>query len=206
MSVRVPSLAGVLNAFKAQIFADLKVSCPAKVESFDAATQTVDVAPQIKDFYENEEGERIAVAIPIIRAVPLVFPGSGGMRITFPISRGDTVLLVFSDRALGEWISNGGDITPSDDRRHHITDAVAIPGIRAKSAAWSHDSAALTIGSNDGAEEWVATAQRVLTELNKIVNAFNTHTHPVSGVATLVPTAPLTGVVAPASATVKVRG
>ena len=65
----------------------------------------------------------------------MCFPGSGAFPETFPLKAGDTVLLVFSSSSIDRWLSLGGEVDPIDDRRHHITDAMAIPGLRSMNAA-----------------------------------------------------------------------
>jgi hypothetical protein len=129
------------------------------VESYDSATQKISAQPLIKRGYTDETGERIAERLPIITGVPVVFPGGGGYRVTFPIAKGDTVLLIFSEASLDKWLAHGGDVDPNDDRRHTLSDAIAIPGLR--DFAHALDSAptdCATIGSDSGAVIEMRTA------------------------------------------------
>lgn len=103
---------------------------PGRVESYDAAKQSCDVQPLVQNGYINEEGERVAERLPVVPGIPVVFPGSGAWSFTFPISRGDTVLLVFANCSLDQWLERDGEVDPIDDRRHHLSDAFAIPGLR----------------------------------------------------------------------------
>ena len=49
---------------------------------------------------------------------------------TFPINQGDECIILFSDRELESWFING-EVNPLGyPRMHHLTDAVAIFGIR----------------------------------------------------------------------------
>lgn len=202
-----PSLARLLNSVRDSVFAGLRVACPGRVESYDAAKQTVNVKLLVQDFYEDAGGERRYVSEPVLSNVPLQFPGGGGMRITFPMAAGDPVLVIFADRAIDQWQASGNEGTPEDTRRHHISDAFAIPGIKANTQAWADaPTDTITIGSDAGASEFVATAQRVLTELEKIKTAFNAHTHVESGATTAVPVPLIGALAAPASAAVKIKG
>ena len=164
--------------------------------------------PLIKDSYEGFEGVTTYKAFPVIPNVPVVFQGGGGMRITFPIKAGDTVLLVFGDRSHDSWQDGIESVhRPADDHRHHLTDAYAIPGLHSNRKPWQDaDTGVITLGSDSGASEFVATADRVLSELNKIKNTFNTHTHIAAGNATAVPTVPMLAPSSPASGTVKIKG
>lgn len=218
MSTRTPTLAAVLSAFKAQAFADLRVSMPARVEKYEDSTQLADVQPLLKESYVDEDGERAIARLPVITNVPVVFPGGGGMRITFPVRAGDTVLLVFSDRSIDSWLAQGGEATPEDERRHHLSDAIAIPGLHPNTAAWSGtESGVVTIGEDTAASDFVALATSTKNEITALSNAFNsfvttvfnTHTHVESGGTTAVPvplgsSPPAVGEIK--SNTVKIRG
>lgn len=184
-NVRSPSLASVLNTFKAQILADTRVSIPARVERYDSAKQLVDVKPLLKESYRAENGEEIIESLPVITNVPVVFPGAGGFRLTFPVAVGDTVLLVFADRSIDSWLDQGGEASPLDERRHHLKDAIAIPGLHPNNAPWTDaGESVVTIGSDTGALDWVALATSTKNEItalrntvDALVTAFNGHTH-----------------------------
>lgn len=222
MSPRTPTLAALLNRFKAQAFADLRVSMPARVEKYDDATQLADVQPLLKDSYVDEDGERQIARLPVVTNVPVVFPGGGGMRITFPVRAGDTVLLVFSDRSIDSWLAQGGEASPEDERRHHLSDAVAIPGLHPNNAAWSGtESGVVTIGEDTASSDFAALAtatRNEITALRNTVDAFvtlyNAHEHlaPPGGGPTGPLEPALPSAVGPApvgeikSNTVKIRG
>ena len=191
--------------------AELRVSCPAKVVSWDASKQLADVKPLVKDIFEGEDGEVQHVSIPVITNVPVVFPGAGGMRITFPVAVGDTVHLVFCDRSIDAWLDQGGETSPTDQRRHHIADAVAYPGLHPNNAAWAGlEDGVVTVGSSTGASEFVATAQRVADALQTIKTLFTSWVVvPNDGGAALKALATANLASWPpsvASATVKIRG
>ena len=62
--------------------------------------------------------------------VPVHFPSAGGVAHTFPIKKGDEGILVFSARTIDGWWQNG-DVQPMPyARRHSLSDAMFIPGIR----------------------------------------------------------------------------
>lgn len=50
--------------------------------------------------------------------------------LALPVAVGDTGLLIFSDRSLDVWLATGGIVDPGDDRRHALSDAVFVPGLR----------------------------------------------------------------------------
>lgn len=111
----------------------LRVALPAKVISYDAATQFASVQPLIMHAFRDETGVRQVESLPIINDVPvLMFGGGGGeARLTFPIAIGDVVLLVFCSSSIARWLVRAGaaEVDPADDRRHDINDAIAIGGL-----------------------------------------------------------------------------
>lgn len=218
MTTRGPTLADVNARGIREALAGVRVAIPARVESYDASKQLVDAQPLIKDAYLTESGELKQELPGVVRNVPVIFPGASGFRVTFPVHRGDTVLLLFCDRSIDKWKSYGGEVAPSALHTHHLTDAVAIPGLHPSNApSQGADPDVITIGSDGGSDDFAATAQRVLTELNKLKTAFDGHTHaftptgvtPGSGSGTpgvTLGAAASPSLSAPASATVKVRG
>ena len=68
---------------------------------------------------------------PEITNIPVVFPSAGGGMLSFPITGGDGVLIVFSMRDIDNWSSSDGvnNREPTSSRHHSITDAIAIPGL-----------------------------------------------------------------------------
>lgn len=69
----------------------------------------------------------------VIQDVPVLIPGGGGWSLTFPIKEGDECLLVFSDLEIDSWLANGGTENYTlSSRRHDLSDAIAIFGLRSK--------------------------------------------------------------------------
>ena len=123
----VIDLLSVITRAISQGKADMHTGMPAKVESYDAATQKVSVQPVIKGRYEDGE----TFDEPIIPDVPLCYPSGAGYMITWPLEKGDYVMLVFAERSIDEWLDQGGDGKEAQSlRRFDAADAVAIPGIR----------------------------------------------------------------------------
>lgn len=105
--------------------AELHVALPARVLAYDFSRQMASVQPTLRRSYSDGREDDM----PILSSVPVVFPRAGGASLTMPVRAGDTVLLVFSERSLDEWLARGGTVTPEDRRLHALVDAVAIPGL-----------------------------------------------------------------------------
>jgi hypothetical protein len=186
---------------------DLRVGLPARVERYDAALQRADVQPLLKTAFIDEEGKRQVERVPVIPAVPVIFPQGGGYRLTFPLAEGDTVWLTFSSASLDLWLQQGGEVDPGDDRRGHLADAVAYAGIRdfahplqdapADVAAFGRDGgpsiyvspSEVRIGANSGLQPAVL-GDALQSHLQTLKTYLDTLVLPVSGPSAGPPAVP----------------
>lgn len=130
---RAPQQETIKEAFSAKIKSEIHVSMPAKVVSFDEDKQTAVVQPLVRDKILNRStGDVGFVKLPIIQDVPVCFPSGGGFTLTMPVGAGDEVLLVFTDTSFDSWWARGDVQNWVDLRRHDLSDAVAVLGMRSK--------------------------------------------------------------------------
>jgi hypothetical protein len=173
---------------------------PARVERYDEATQKIDAFPLLLDSHNDAEGNRQTTPFAVIAAVPVLWPAGGGFRLTFPLAKGDTVLLVFSDKCLDGWLERGGLVDPVDPRLHHLTDAIAIPGLHDFAHAFTGartdaltlgkdgstqlhiEAGAIRLGSQSAAQQLVlGTAFKAA--LNGFIDALSLYTGAIQGIA-----------------------
>lgn len=102
----------------------IHTAMPGIVEAYDPATNKATIQPALNKAYETGP-----VPMPIMENVPVMFQSGSNFSINFPINVGDYVLLVFCERSIDLWKSVGGQVTPDDPRKFHLSDAVAIPGL-----------------------------------------------------------------------------
>jgi hypothetical protein len=142
----------ILSAIEAAL---LKVftSRPGRVVSYDATRQTADVQATVRSAYTSEVGDRVSEALPLFRSVPVMFFGGGPYRTTYPVTAGDTCLVLFSDCSNDRWLAQGGtDVDPGDDRHHCLSDGVAIVGLRDfKHSLKNAPTDRMSIGHDQGA-------------------------------------------------------
>lgn len=107
------------------VLSDVHTSIPGRVESFDWQTRKASVKPLIKRPYLDG----VSKPLPVIPGVPTIFPWGGGASLTYPIETGHTGLLIFSERSLDVWLTQGGDADPKDSRKFDLSDGFFIPGM-----------------------------------------------------------------------------
>lgn len=115
----------LLSSFFDYQLKGINVAIPAVVVDVSRLTESViAVQPCINEM------DRVGNTTPWpqIMDVPVVFPSSSTSALTFPISKNDSVLLVFSMRGLDNFKNSNSLLTnPTDYRALDIRDAIAIP-------------------------------------------------------------------------------
>lgn len=101
---------------------------PAKVLSYDAAKQTVDVQPVNKRrFTDADTGETFYEQKPAIPAVPVGWPMAGGFGMCMPLEAGDHVWLIYAQESISEWREADQVSEPTDAGRLTDSHPFAIP-------------------------------------------------------------------------------
>jgi len=132
-----PTLEDVINKAVDGALARARVMLPGVIQSYDESTRRASVQPLVMDMQETEEGNIEGVAIPVLTDVPVVFPGSGGVRIKFPVLPGHECELVFASSSIARLKvlgSAGGPLHPGDPRHHALPDCVAHLGLQLRNA------------------------------------------------------------------------
>jgi hypothetical protein len=159
---------------------------PGAIVSFDSGTNKASVQVLIEEAFTDENGNRKTATIPVINEVPVVFPGSGGVRIKFPISVGDTCLIVFSSASLDKWLSAGKLVDPIEDHAHDVNDAICIPGLN--SLRGGQDTTP-QIEFTESGQIHAGGSSPLATkaDINALIAAYNTHIHGTPSGASAVP-------------------
>lgn len=186
MSTRTPSLQETIAAAVAAGLLDVHTAIPARIVRYDAATQKADCKPLVKRAYPDEAGARQVDALPVIPGAPVMFPGAGGFRVTFPVRVGDTCLLIFSEAPLDRWKSGEGqEVDPEVDHAHALMDAVCILGLRPFGAALEEPPSDVCTIGQDGADfQPIGLGTSLKDHLDALKSYIDGHTHPVPGTGT----------------------
>ena len=162
--------------------AGVHVSIPGKIVKYSDSDFRSDVQPLIKVGRTSDiTGEREVESMPVVTEVPVLFPGSGGRRIKFPVTKGDTGLLIFSEASLDLWLAKGGEIDPGDDRRFSLSDAVFIPGLQAFPDT-SDNTPIIEFTAGGEIHAGGSNSLATKADIDALITTFNSHTH--TGVTT----------------------
>jgi hypothetical protein len=138
-----------IRALVEQHASGMWTAIPATVTKFDAEAGTVAVQPVVKQTVTQQDGTTKDVDMPPLPAVPVLWPGGGGMSLTFPIAEGDEVLVVFASRSLDAWLQSGGIQKPMHARKHNLSDGIAIPCLRNTTRKIAASTSFLALRSDD---------------------------------------------------------
>ncbi len=139
-----PTLAEVLSLAVDGGLADVRVMLPGVITKYDKQTQRADVQLLVQDIVDG-----IAVTIPVISDVPVLFPRFGSSGITFPLPAGTGVMVGFASSSIAK-IKGGakGIHSPGDTRHHRLSDAVVICGFDGKPPTDAPDDAVVIHGDS----------------------------------------------------------
>jgi hypothetical protein len=99
---------------------------PARVEAYDAATNTCTALILVPQLIEAPSGRRSQAFQPLSN-VPVMQLRAGNVSFTVKPEPGDLVLLLFADRSIDFLMDTGQSGEPGDPRHHDLMDAVALP-------------------------------------------------------------------------------
>lgn len=119
-----PDLSEVIGAALEARAALVRVTLPGIVVNYNKSKQRADVQIIVQDVIKG-----MGKTIPVLNDVPVLFPGFGGNRITFPVKKGQGVLVAFASSSIAN-VKAGikGVHNPRDPRKHALSDALVLVG------------------------------------------------------------------------------
>lgn len=100
----------------------LHTALPGKILSYDTEKGMAAVQPY--GTYQTPDGRKLNY--PILSNVPVLFSGTAGTIIAFPIQKEDECLLIISEQELDSWLYHG---VSENILRYDLSNAIAIPGL-----------------------------------------------------------------------------
>lgn len=209
---RIDSLNEMLIAAMQGAQTDIWTALPGIVQSFDNVEMTCVVQPAIRfritapalNTYtsptrvNDPSGQFAWDKMPLLLDCPVVFPGGGGMTLTFPVKAGDEVLVVFASRCIDAWWQQGGIQNQAAVRMHDLSDGFVIPQVRSQPRRFTVSETAVELRNDAGDVKLTLDPASKAVELttpgdisvqganitmtgNVVINGitFSSHVHPV---------------------------
>lgn len=98
----------------------------------DSDGHTVCCQPTVQGQQAGPQGPQNVDMPSLPRQTPVQFHSGGGFSITLPVKSGDEGMAVFAARAIDGWWDKGGVQPQAEYRRHNLSDAIYIPGVRSR--------------------------------------------------------------------------
>ena len=121
-SPRLPDIFTMFEEKLRQTFHCFKIGV---IQSYDAAKRTV----QVQVVFRRQMWDDTITDFPVLYDCPVLTLQGGGIGAAFPIAAGDECVLLFADNDIDAWYQNGGLSVPNSNRRHDISDPVALVGL-----------------------------------------------------------------------------
>lgn len=181
-----PDLPELLERAVRSLLLDVHTCLPAVTRKYTASTQRGDFLPVVKGSVQDSEGNNVFELRPVIQNVPVRWERAGGYYSHSPLAAGDHGWLIFNEDSYAQWRVTGEVSEPGDVTRHSIAYPFFLPG------AWPDDDPLpdapssgesvsivpagghLRVSKAGGDAQFVALANLVQTELQKIAQAFST--------------------------------
>lgn len=193
LMTQTPTLSQLLKHVIDNRLLDIHTALIGHIEKYDTSTQLADIQPVLRSTTKNAAGEVNNQALPLLVDVPIIFPRSGGFFLSLPIQQGDFVQVIINETSIDEFLTESANTIDSAGR-FTLQGAVGIPGVFPQSQALHGvhkvnlvmgkdrgvqihiDGDKIYLGS-DQANEALAIASKVKQELDRIILAFNAHSH-----------------------------
>lgn len=150
-----PAAIDVLRAHLDLLEQDMHTCLIARVQSYDAPSQTADLVPVVRHAVEQPDGSTVYEELPVLPHVPVAMPRAGDWFIGLPVAPGDFCVVHVFDAASEHWrAGDGSDQYPGDVERRSLGSCVAYPvNCYPRTAALAHappQNGDLVIGSDEG--------------------------------------------------------
>ena len=146
MGKDTPSFTAVINAILERRLLDIHTSIPGIIQRYDPGNKKADIRPAIKRKFIDDSSLQ---ELNVITDVPVAFPQTNTFLFSYPLQKGDEVLLIFSERSLDKWLKDGKIVNPEDPRKFDLSDAIAVPILKPIGKGLKADSQHMLIQHGD---------------------------------------------------------
>ena len=120
-----PQLTDVIKSASKYIARNINCVQVGQIKSYDAAKATASIQIMVKRVFPDK-----TISYPLLVSCPVYMLQGGQGSVYMPIQAGDTCIVLFADRNIDIWHSNGIEAAPKNSRCHDLADGIALVGIR----------------------------------------------------------------------------
>lgn len=182
-SIVRPEITTLLDQLRQEIFSGLNCHQVGQIVSFNPAKQTSTVEIMMNRIVGSK-----TVQYPLLVQCPTYVMQGGGGRITFPITPGDSCLVLFNDRSIDTWsIANTKDVPPTA-RLHSMSDGLVIVGFRPEAnplqnynltdSEWEYSGGKILVGDKLALRNQLQSLKTVMDLMITAMTTLNTKTGP----------------------------
>lgn len=130
-----PETAEIIKAAIDDDRIDLHTALPGKVQAVYPAVAGVrdlgvDVVLEVKRALPKADGTYTTEDLPVLKNIPVAFPGSNDFMLAFALAKDDQGMVLFNETSIDQWRSKGSNTSPGDIGRHTLTGGVFYPGLK----------------------------------------------------------------------------
>jgi hypothetical protein len=118
----------VLNAALTFALSNLHTNVVCKVTA--VGSKTISCKP-----VSNRVVQGVSIELPVFIEVPPIFMNGGSSYDAYPITIGDSCLLIIAERCFDAWYGGADFVSPVELRMHDYSDGFALVGIQPKASA-----------------------------------------------------------------------
>jgi len=156
------TLKDILDQNSKETMLDTNCHAIGVIESFNPTEHTCSIKINYKrtQLIRDSKGlyKKKFLDYPVLIDCPVIIMSGGSSALTFPISVGDSCLVLFNDRDIDNWFSGQNNAELASNRLHSLSDGIALVGVRSlrnliesydsENPHLFHDTAGLRIKSN----------------------------------------------------------
>lgn len=176
-----PDLKTLLDNWKDYLFDSMNCHALGTIQKFNVANQTAEITLNYPVSSFDSNGVESSLEYPVLIDCPVIILAGGAGALTFPVTPGDTCLILFNDKDIDNWWYSGQKQPLNTPRKHAFTDAIALVGLRSRQNAitdYASDKTQLRYGTTKvtlGAKiKLQNNSTDLLTSLNVLISALDT--------------------------------
>jgi hypothetical protein len=150
----------VLNAALTFALSNLHTNVVCKVTAVDS--KTISCKP-----VSNRVVQGVSIELPVFIEVPPIFMNGGSSYDAYPITIGDSCLLVVAERCFDAWYGGADFVSPVELRMHDYSDGFALVGIQPKASAITIPQVATMQGDRLAFGDLIRTGRETISGISE---------------------------------------